>query len=198
MALPGAESHYKMAPEQRIQALEALNVDRDSMRKAAVLSLFYPDLTGDTNLLLILRKTYKGVHSNQVGFPGGKEEPEDPDLMYTALRETQEEVGVAPTDISVIRPISEIYIPPSNFLVTPFMGFSGKFLKFIPDEVEVEEILEVRLSALLDERNIGSHDYKTSYAGKIAVPVFKLNDFNVWGATAMMLNEVKDIILRAT
>lgn len=158
------------------------------------MALFYPAMQNRTNLLLILRKTYKGVHSNQVGFPGGKAEKVDQDILSTALRETQEEVGVAPDDIVVLKKLSEIFIPPSNFIVQPFMGLYTDPKPFIKQDDEVEMILEVPLSDFLDDKKINIKKITTSYAVDIEVPAFELNGYIVWGATAMMLNEIKELI----
>jgi 8-oxo-dGTP pyrophosphatase MutT (NUDIX family) len=158
------------------------------------MALFYPTLQQKTNLLLILRKTYKGVHSNQVGFPGGKLEKGDDGLLTTALRETHEEVGVSPNDVTVIKKTSEIFIPPSNFIVQPFIGLYKSPKPFIKQDDEVEMILEVSIMDFLDENNIISEKLTTSYALDIEVPAFKLNGYIVWGATAMMLNEIKELV----
>ena len=72
MPLPGEESHYKMAPSIRLKELSTINMEQRQPKKAAVIALFYPDRDGITRLLLTMRKKYNGVHSNQVGFPGGK------------------------------------------------------------------------------------------------------------------------------
>ena len=119
----------------RIKELEASVIKKKNPRKAAVMALFYPDFEQVTHLLLILRKTYEGVHSNQIGFPGGKVEKGDADLLTTALRETHEEVGVAPAQINVLRALSEVYIPPSNFEVRPYMGLCQKPTTFKIDKI---------------------------------------------------------------
>ncbi len=194
MKLPGEDSHYKMAPELRVEELKRLNVNKAKARKAAVLSLFYPDKNNHTNLLLILRKTYKGIHSNQIGFPGGKAEKEDASILATALRETHEEVGVLPVHVKVIKKLTEIYIPPSNFEVQPFIGLYENPLPFLKEEKEVEEIVEVSLTDFMDDSLVKNEILTTSYAKNIGVPAFKLNGYTVWGATAMMLSEVKDLL----
>jgi 8-oxo-dGTP pyrophosphatase MutT (NUDIX family) len=158
------------------------------------MALFYPTISQNTNLLLILRKTYNGVHSNQVGFPGGKAEKYDNGLLSTALRETHEEVGVIPNDVTVIKEISEIFIPPSNFIVQPFIGLYKNPKPFVKQDDEVELILEIPLLDFLDENRIVSKKITTSYAVDIEVPAFKLNGYIVWGATAMMLNEIKELL----
>lgn len=183
-----------MAPLLRLKELNEEGIKRKNPKKAAVLMLFYPDDTLKTRFVLIHRKTYEGVHSNQVGFPGGKVEKSDQSLEITAIRETNEEVGVPIKEINVIRAISEVYIPPSNFLVAPFLGIVDKKPSFIPQESEVENIIEVLLSDFIDERSVFYEKLSTSYAENIDVPAFKLNGYTVWGATAMILSEVKELL----
>jgi 8-oxo-dGTP pyrophosphatase MutT (NUDIX family) len=193
LPLLGQEAHNKMSPLNRIQELKNIEIQKMNPRKAAVTTLFYPDKDFNTRLLLILRKTYKGVHSNQVGFPGGKEEKSDVSLMHTALRETHEEVGIAPEKINLIMPLSEIYIPPSNFIVKPFLGIINETPLFTPQETEVEEIIEVLLADFLDEKSVYLEKVNTSYNLSTEAPIFKLNNYTVWGATAMILSEVKEL-----
>ncbi|MGB3151559.1 MAG: CoA pyrophosphatase [Maribacter sp.] len=194
LPLPGEASHYKMAPEIRIRELLDGKIIKKNPRKAAVMALFYPGSENKTQLLCILRKTYNGVHSNQVGLPGGKVELEDKNLMFTALRETHEEVGVHPGDVTVIRKISEVFIPPSNFEVQPFIGLYREPKPFIIQETEVEQSIEITLSDFLEESNVVNKKLSTSYAEEIDVPAFKLNGYVVWGATAMMLSEIKELL----
>lgn len=192
--MPGVESHHKMIPPARREQLRKNFTPSRPPRKAAVLNLFYPGEDMETRMLLILRKTYKGVHSNQVGLPGGKVEVYDRDLQATALRETHEEVGVAPEQVRVIRSLSEVYIPPSNFMVYPYMGFAEQKPVFIRQESEVERLIEVRLEEFLCDRAMFYQRLDTSYAHDIEVPAFRLNDYTVWGATAMILSEVKEML----
>jgi 8-oxo-dGTP pyrophosphatase MutT (NUDIX family) len=195
--LPGLSSQLKMAPSMREKELKTMEDRMKNARKSAVMALFYPNAQQETNFVLILRKTYKGVHSNQVGFPGGKVEEEDQDYKMTALRETEEEVGIDPKKIQVVREITATYIPPSNFIVQPFIGILEETPSFIPQPSEVEDIIEVALTDFLSENAVIEKELTTSYMKKIQVPAFYLNDHVVWGATAMMLSEVKDIISQA-
>ncbi len=194
--MPGNESHYKMEPAVRKKWRESKNTLGQNPKKAAVMALFYPDANQLTKLLLILRKTYQGVHSNQIGFPGGKVEESDSDLLFTAKRETYEEVGVSQEEIEVIKELTEVYIPPSNFLVKPFVGLYKKPKPFKIQEEEVEALVEVPLVDFLDKTNEIEQRMTTSYATDILVPAFKLNGYTVWGATAMMLNEIKMLLRR--
>ncbi|WP_167961322.1 NUDIX hydrolase [Saonia flava] len=193
LPLPGVDSHYKMAPLATVLELKTEEIKKRNPRKAGVMALFYPDNVLNTHLLLILRKTYQGVHSNQISFPGGKMEQEDMNLLTTALRETHEEVGVKPRDIKVIKQLSQIYIPPSNFEVFPYLGLYNMNEPFKLQDEEVETLVEVSLADFMDEKRIVKEKITTSYAKEWEVPAFKLNGYTVWGATAMMLSEVKEL-----
>lgn len=192
--LPGLESQLKMSPPFRLELIEQQREAMKTSRKAAVTALFYPDEKQVTKLILILRKTYHGVHSAQVGFPGGKLEDSDESLMDAALRETWEEVGVPIADIEILRALTEMYIPPSNFTVYPFVGITNKTPKFIKQDEEVEDLIEVLLTDFLDHASITNVNVMTSLEREMQVPAFILNGHIVWGATAMMLNELKDLL----
>ena len=191
-ALGGLNSQFKLAPELRKRYSEEMILQRDPKR-AAVMALFYPNEQQKTTFLLTERASYNGTHSAQVSFPGGKVDEEDNNLQETALRETNEEIGIEINDIKVIRQLSDTYIPPSNFLVAPFMGYCENKPSFSPN-YEVANLIEVTLEDLLNDRNIVFKTMSTSYMKNIEVPSFKLNNYIVWGATAMMLSEIKDLI----
>ena len=192
--LPAEVSHFKMVPPFRQELLKKQKEAIKKAKHAGVLSLFYPDEDMETKFVLILRKAYKGVHSAQVAFPGGKLETQDISLQDTALRETFEEVGVPIDAVKIVRNISQVYIPPSNFYVQPFIGVTQTTPKFIKQDDEVEALIEIDLEHFLDEQSLVSKKVKTSYSIEVEVPAFKLNDFVVWGATAMMLSEIKDLL----
>ncbi len=192
--MPGEASHFKLEPEVRRQLRQSRVKNFENAKRAAVLALFFPAGDQTTRLLLILRKKYPGIHSNQVGFPGGKVEETDKDLIETAKRETHEEVGVDPSSIEIVRSLSEVYIPPSNFLVQPFLGLRDIPASFVKDTKEVETIIEVKLADLMHPNHLTEQRLSTSYAQQIVVPAFKLNGYTVWGATAMMLSEIKDLL----
>ncbi|MFK7831709.1 MAG: CoA pyrophosphatase [Winogradskyella sp.] len=195
ITLSGEDSHAKMSPPYRLDLAKKMKEKSQTARKAAVMALFYPNHNDETYLVLILRKTYKGVHSAQVGFPGGKYEDEDAnDLMVTAIRETEEEVGVSKSAYEVVKTMSPIYIPPSNFMVHPFFGIAKHPIKFTKQDDEVEAIIEVKLKDFLDDTNSITTRVPTSFNVEVDVPAFQLNGHKVWGATAMMLGEIKDVL----
>ncbi|GGD35438.1 NUDIX hydrolase [Flavobacterium orientale] len=191
--LPATIAHAKMAPIGRMDILEKLTLEKNEPKRAAVMMLFYPK-DNETHLVLIVRNSYPGVHSSQIAFPGGKVEISDKDLQETALRETEEEIGVKKHQIEVVRAFTEIYIPPSNFLVSPFLGISQSNLEFVLQEDEVAGIIEFPLKDFLDENIIVTRRLKTSYSIAIDVPAFLVKEHIVWGATAMMLSELKETI----
>ncbi len=188
----GLEAQFKLAPKIRKQLSEEF-IQKQQPKKAGVLALFYPNKHNDTCFLLTKRASYNGTHSAQISFPGGKFEPNDIYLQNTALRETFEEVGVETTTISVFKEMTNVYIPPSNFLVTPFLGITNQ-LPIFKTNHEVEELIQVTLDDFLNKTVISTTKLSTSYAKEITVPCFKLNSYIVWGATAMMLNEIRELL----
>lgn len=192
--LPAEASQFKMSPPFRMELLKQQKEAMKTAKKAGVLAMFYPDINHETYLILILRKTYNGVHSAQVGFPGGKLENQDKSLQEAAVRETYEEIGVPIKHIEVLCELTEMYIPPSNFYVKPFLGISKITPKFVKQEDEVETLIEVPLKHFIDDNILVTKTVSTSYKVDVEVPAFKLNGHIVWGATAMMLSEIKDLL----
>ena len=150
--LPGIEAQFKLAPKLRLN-YNAKKIKANDPKIAAILALFYPNQNNEVTLLLTKRANYNGTHSGQISFPGGKVEQSDLNLKQTALRETFEEVGIIDEDIEVIREFTEVYIPPSNFLVTPFIGIIYNKPVFKVNS-EVAKIIEVPFSKLIDETSI--------------------------------------------
>jgi|SRR5690554_422732 len=192
--LPAEPSQLKMSPPFREILEEKQKHLIKNAKKAGVMALFYPNNIQETNLVLILRKTYKGVHSAQVGFPGGKLERSDTSIKAAAIRETFEEVGIPVHHIEVLRALTQIYIPPSNYFVQPFIGISKRTPHFIKQDDEVEDILEITLTDFINDANVVTKIVSTSYNVDVMVPAFNLNGHVVWGATAMMLSEIKDLL----
>lgn len=189
--LGGLDAQFKLAPTIR-QPYSKEYIEAKNPKKAAVLALFYPTNFNKTNFLLTKRASYNGTHSAQISFPGGKFDTHDLTLKNAALRETYEEVGIEQNDIVIFKEMTNVFIPPSNFLVSPYLGYLNNFPTFIKNH-EVEELIEVSITDFLDDSAISFTTLSTSYAKEIVVPCFKLNNYIVWGATAMMLSEIRDL-----
>ena len=193
-------SQIKLAPSFRKEFIKLNGNKLLNSKKAAVIAALYEDDNNLVRLILILRNTYNGVHSNQIGFPGGRIEEYDKTLFDTAIRETFEEIGVTVDKDALIRELQEIYIPPSNFNVYPFLVFLNHPPSFVKDYKEVKEIITIDLESLLNCEitqtliPITSKLNELNTQKNIQVPSFKLAGYNVWGATAMMLAEIKDLI----
>ena len=183
--LPGEKAHSKMAAESRYRLGVKPN---ERTRRSAVLICFYP-YQNAIFLPLILRPQYDGVHAGQMAFPGGRMERIDENLTRTALRETQEEVGIRVSDVEVLGLLTELFIPPSNFYVQPVVGVLPYRPDFYPDPREVEAVVEVELTTLLDETIVG--DSQVEVRGTLVdAPYYQIQDYRVWGATAMMISEL--------
>jgi len=194
ISLPGQASQFKMVPPFRQELLKKQQNAIKNAKQSAVLALLYPDMSHQTHIILILRKAYEGVHSAQISFPGGRVEDTDSSLKETALRETYEEVGIPGNEVRVIKELTNVYIPPSNYFVQPFLGIMPSTPELIKEEKEVEEIIEVKMQDIFNDDYIITKRVSTSYKTDVEVPAFKLNNHVVWGATAMMLSEIKDIL----
>ena len=171
--LPGIVAQSKMASNSRIKWIRD-QIDDSSARESAVLLLLYPD-KDITRLVFILRPEYDGVHSGQVGFPGGRYEKEDHSFLETALREANEEIGIDKSEVNIIGGLSKLYIPPSNFNVYPYIGYVETKPEFIPDKTEVARILEIDLKDLLNNNNRSSKIIQTKY-GTFEAACFDVED----------------------
>ncbi|MCV9386570.1 NUDIX hydrolase [Reichenbachiella ulvae] len=190
--LPGLEAQMQMAPA-RLSDIKRDFKHKEPPRESAVLILFY-EAQGKIHFPLMVRPIYPGVHSGQISFPGGKFELTDYNLEETALRETEEEIGIPREQVKVVGQLSAHYIPPSNFNIEPYIGYLKEKPVFVKDEKEVDEVLEVRLDDLLDE-NLRKSKLIRPYQGvEIKAPYFDIQDKVVWGATAMILSELIEVI----
>jgi 8-oxo-dGTP pyrophosphatase MutT (NUDIX family) len=182
-----------MTSNIRLRELMNFTIPADAVA-SSVLILFYP-FGDDIVTVFIQRPRYDGVHSGQISFPGGRSEPEDPNPVTTALREAKEEIGIQSETIRVLGQITDLYIPPSNFLVTPVVGFANERPDFIPDPMEVDHVLEVSLFDIMDDKVIRrQHEVLIPSGEVIIAPAFLIDEKVIWGATAMMLNELREII----
>ncbi|AEI51600.1 NUDIX hydrolase [Runella slithyformis] len=187
--LPGPEAHLKMASATRLRLKVQPN---EKTRRSAVLILFYP-YRDQILLPLILRPKYDGVHAGQMAFPGGRYEKTDENLIRTALREAQEEIGIKASDVHVLGKLTELFIPPSNFYVLPVVGKLAYKPDFYPDPREVEAVLEVNLEELMDENIVGFTELDVRGI-TIEAPFYDIQGHKVWGATAMMISELLTVI----
>ena len=190
--LPGQQAQYAMAHGFRRPYPE---VPSDA-RQAGVMALFYP-VEDQLRLALIERASSNpnDRHGGQIGFPGGKYELKDNDLQQTALRETEEEIGVPASDVEVLGKLTELYIPVSHFQVHPYVGVLDYCPEFRPQWEEVQSVVEVPLGQLFDPARRKTTDLQVRREITLKeVPYFELADRVVWGATAMMLNELITIM----
>lgn len=192
LPLPGTEAQYKMANAERRINLARFKIP-ENPKKGAVLILLY-ESKGIIKFPLIVRPVYDGVHSGQISLPGGGVNENDENLEDTALRETEEETGVFKNKIEVVGRLSNLYIPPSNYLVTPVVGIYHVKPKFIPDKKEVARIVEMDVEKIMDETLINEKKIKLSNGVSVLTPYFDLNGLIIWGATAMILSEFKTIL----
>ncbi len=192
MPLPGSEAHHKMANADRRINLSRLKIP-ENPRHSAVLIMLYETDQG-IKFPLIVRPVYDGVHSGQVSLPGGSVEHSDHSLFETALRETEEETGIFKNNVEVIGKLTELYIPPSNFLVTPFVGIHTSKPLFIPHSREVARIVELNLEKIMDEKLIYEKNMKLSSGLTALTPYYDFDGLVVWGATAMILSEFKSVL----
>ena len=179
--------HGKMVPWYRKLSFPNAAKIQSAHKAAVLLHVFQgPE---DLELLFIKRADYKGTHGGQVSFPGGKQESIDGSFERTALREAEEEVGLKVKDVEVIRSLSECYIPPSNFVVYPFVSFAGHPPELTIDLEEVAYTFSIPLKALCSGELEGKAKVSTKL-GKMSVPAYHWNNEVIWGATANITAEL--------
>lgn len=193
--LPGLAAQLRMAPETRLRHLASdggWRVPEDA-RKSAVLLLLYPGKDG-LSFPLIERSAYDGVHSRQIALPGGATEPEDVSAVETALREAEEEIGVPRHGVRVLGQLSPLYIPPSNFLVQPVVGWVDAAPVWVPQVTEVASVIETPLGDFVRGHYKGMSKIMRRAGEEWEVPSYLIQGHVVWGATAMMLSELASLL----
>ena len=189
--LPGQSAQEQMMPSLSDKSRFSLEA-KATARPGAVMVLFYKK-NGTLYFPLIERSAYDGVHAGQISFPGGKMDLSDHDLEQTALRETEEEIGIPSSKIQILGKLSELYIIASNFNVLPVVGYIDEPFSFKKDDHEVASIVEANVADLLnDEVQKQTVLQVSNYI--IDAPYFDINGHVVWGATAMMLAELKTLL----
>lgn len=191
--LPGEPAHLEMFPKRR-GAKEAIKSAKD-YKTSAVLALLHHDES--TQLTLTQRQDYDGTHSGQISFPGGKMEASDANPLAAALRETKEEIGLGSEQITILGGLTDVFIPVSNFLVHPYIGYYNGHPNFTRSEREVKEIFSFDIELLTEPKILQKRSIKIAGGAILKdIPCFIINDKIVWGATALMLNEIKQILIR--
>jgi 8-oxo-dGTP pyrophosphatase MutT (NUDIX family) len=187
--LPGMEAQRKMAPHARIDHI--FDIQSEEPRKSAVLILFYP-YENSLFIPFIEKTQYEGVHSGQISLPGGKYEDFDANLEETALREAEEEIGTDRRQIKILGSLTPLHIPVSRFMVYPFVGISAKTPDFRPNPSEVARIIQIDAQKLKNaEIRIEKINVRNTI---IDAPLFAFNGTKIWGATSMILEELRCII----
>lgn len=192
--LPGSLAQDRMSSRPRLSIEEYLRRNPD-FRESAVMLLLYP-AGGSVHTLLIERPSYEGVHSGQLALPGGRKEINDTDLMHTAIRETHEEIGVLISREQIIGNLSPVFIPPSRFLVHPFVAYLDSQPDFIPDAREVESLIEVNLALFTDDSVKQRRRIAVGENMFVDAPCYEIGDKLLWGATAMMFSELEAVLQR--
>ena len=191
--LPGFEAQVKMSPPLR-KKFEAKDIAKYQAKESAVMVLLYEE-NDECYITFTQRHDYDGAHSGQISLPGGKRDQEDEDLISTAIRETWEEVGVLIPKSQILSPLTWLYVPPSNFIIYPFVSYLEQRPNFIKEEKEVKEILEIRVSDLLDKKHQKKYLYHNEKLQlSFESPSYQINGHTIWGATAMILSELLSII----
>lgn len=190
--LPGQDAQYLMAPLNR-ERIEPEILKVSHYKPSAVMILLCEDEHDQLFIPLTQRMTYNGAHSGQVSLPGGKYDPLDGDLMTTATRECYEEIGVK--DLEVLGKLTELYIPVSSFRVQPYLAACRiKNPVMINQEREVKTILRMHLTALLSGDTVKHGSIEVMENLRVKTPWFDVNGHQVWGATAMILSELKELM----
>ncbi len=198
--LPGLDTQLKMAPKSRLveyaksQLLSrhAGELNSKNAKKSAVLILFYPK-DDRVHLVMMVRATDSSVHSGQVSFPGGMAEESDQSLIHTALREANEEMGIVPESVRIIGQLTKLYIPPSNFDVYPFVGYTDSSPIF-KSNYEVQKILEIDLDTLLDPETRTHKNIQHRTGSVFEVPCYYIQGEVLWGASAMIMAELLEVV----
>ena len=154
--------------------------------------LLYPNEAGQLLTVFIERPVNNSIHSGQIAFPGGKIDPGDESPAAAALRETEEEIGVSKLSVEIIGTLSNLFIPASKFLVIPHVGVVTETPRFQPNPAEVQSVIPASVQKIL-EMSPAMKEFPTSY-GNLMAPYFDLNGHHIWGATAMMVSEFRELL----
>jgi 8-oxo-dGTP pyrophosphatase MutT (NUDIX family) len=186
--LPGEGTHRLMLPVGRALYPEP---GETMIIQSGVLMLIFP-YRGKIHTCLIRRPSTMRNHGGQIAFPGGRYEPADTDLIQTALRESFEEIGTDKDQIEIIGALSPIYIQVSNFKIYPFIGWCDKLPDFKTDKSEVDELFKIPVETIFHPTTFQTKSVITA-RGTFEAPGFYIEPLFIWGATAMVLSEFKEV-----
>jgi 8-oxo-dGTP pyrophosphatase MutT (NUDIX family) len=200
--LPGREAQLLLAPKMRAESLKnEKEIPYDAVKSAVLVLLYPPDeenstVNSDWELLLIERSTYNGAHSGQIAFPGGKQEPGEKDPQTTASREAFEELGIEQNNYSILGELTHIYIPITNFVIFPVLALSKNKTPYVMNTKEVAGYKRVPLKAFATD-NIKTIKVEREVNQISEAPCYICDDYTIWGATAMIISELYQLIVDA-
>jgi 8-oxo-dGTP pyrophosphatase MutT (NUDIX family) len=187
---PGLVSQLKMVPNHRRHEKTCQEVG-DSCNNAGVLVLLYPR-HGHLHVVLTRRTSSVAHHQAQISFPGGHKDSHET-VLETALREAEEEINVAPSSVRILGELTPLYVPPSNYCIYPVVAAAESRPDFRPSPHEVAEVLEIPLDHLLDAKNVQREVWPLRGLD-VSVPFYLFQGHKIWGATAMIMAELLDLI----
>lgn len=193
--LGGLDAQFKLAPEHR-KKYDLNKIQASNPTLASVLIVFFANAENQTSFVLTERANYNGHHANQVSFPGGKKDVNDSNLIDTAIRETREEIGLEMKSTQIFMELTEIFIPPSNFMAHPFLAlYEGT--PIFEKNYEVESILTPTINELVNSKSIEMRTVSVGSGKQISTPCFVFENKVVWGATAMIISELRELLLKS-
>jgi 8-oxo-dGTP pyrophosphatase MutT (NUDIX family) len=192
--LPGLAAQLKMAPEHRKSFLTGNEYKKCTPRLSAVVIVFFYEAE-NLKVVFIRRAEYVGIHAGQIAFPGGRYEETDLNLKKTALRELEEEIGIKEHEIEILGQLTDLYVPPSNFLIRAFVGYAPERPRYLIDTREVQEVVELDFQRFQKRISVKNRDFMSHDQGRmIKAPCFDIDGVVIWGATAMLLSELLDAL----
>jgi 8-oxo-dGTP pyrophosphatase MutT (NUDIX family) len=187
--LPGLESQVTMAPLRNGIPLRGFKAPENARRSAVLLLLLKNPLKNSPDVLFTLRNANLNSHKGQISFPGGRMDDGET-VEETALREAWEETALLKESVEILGQLTELYIPPSNSIVTPVLGFAENIGNLQPHEAEVEEIFTVNLNDFLKE-DFFKKEWWEFDGARVEVPLWRIHrTVPLWGGTAMILREL--------
>jgi 8-oxo-dGTP pyrophosphatase MutT (NUDIX family) len=190
--LPGVNVQNEMSASPRGKSGINFNFEGTPKESSVLIVLFERD--GEVYFPMIQRPQYTGIHSGQIGLPGGKVEDHDKDRIDTALRETKEEIGIEAKDVIVLGKLTELYVQASHYNVLPVVGYLPYIPEYIPDPEEVSRVIEAKIEDLIEDEKRKVKEIFVRGKYNIIAPYFDINHEMVWGATAMMLSEFSAVL----